>query len=69
MHEVTLSSKFQLSIPKAIRERLHLKAGQRFIFVTRGDTIALVPQRSMAELRGSLRGANTDDVRDRQDRI
>lgn len=69
MHEVTLSSKFQLSIPKAIRERLHLQAGQRFIFVTRGDTIALVPRRELAELRGSLRGANTDDVRDRQDRI
>ncbi|MBI5444537.1 MAG: AbrB/MazE/SpoVT family DNA-binding domain-containing protein [Deltaproteobacteria bacterium] len=68
MHTATLTSKFQLCIPKAIRERLGLKAGQQFVFVTSGETIRLVPRRSIEELRGLLRGADPEPVRDRGDR-
>ncbi|MDF1552649.1 MAG: AbrB/MazE/SpoVT family DNA-binding domain-containing protein [Deferrisomatales bacterium] len=67
MHSVTLTSKFQICIPKAVRERLHLKAGQQFVFVTKGDTISLVPKRDIAELRGLLRGADPRGARDRSD--
>lgn len=68
MHAATLTSKFQICIPKAVRERLRLKAGQQFVFVTKGDTISLVPKRDIRDLRGVLRGADTRDVRDRSDR-
>lgn len=68
MYAATLSSKFQVSIPKAIRERMGLTAGQRFVFIPKGDTLVLVPRRDLADLRGSLRGADTSDIRDRQDR-
>jgi AbrB family looped-hinge helix DNA binding protein len=68
MSQATLSEKFQLSIPKAIREQLNLRAGQQFIFVTKGDSIVLVPKRKAEEMRGFMRGASTDDYRDRQDR-
>ena len=68
MQTVTLTSKFQICIPKAVRERLGLKAGQQFVFVTAGETIQLVPRRNIQELRGLLRGADTADVRDRKDR-
>ena len=68
MQTATLTSKFQLCIPKAIRERLGLKAGQQFVFVTVGESIQLVPRRDIQDLRGLLRGADTGDVRDRRDR-
>ena len=68
MHTATLTSKFQICIPKAVRERLGLQAGQQFVFVTKGDTISLVPSRDIAALRGILRGASTADVRDRTER-
>ncbi len=68
MQAATLTSKFQLCIPKAIRERLGLQAGQQFLFLAEGDTIRLVPRRSPEELRGLLRGADPEGFRDRQER-
>jgi len=69
MTSVTLSSKFQLSIPKAIREEMHLKAGQKFAIIPKGDTIVLAPIRSLDEMRGILSGADTSNYRDRTDRL
>lgn len=69
MNVATLSSKFQISIPKEVRDELNLKAGQKFIFVIKGSIIYLVPQRSLLEMKGSLKGANTENIRDRRDRI
>ena len=40
MASVTLSSKFQFSIPKAVREELNLRAGQQFAVITKGDIIS-----------------------------
>lgn len=68
MISATLSSKFQIVIPKALREQLHLKAGQQFVFVAKGNVINLVPKQDMKQVRGLLKGASTESVRDRQDR-
>ena len=69
MASATLSSKFQLSIPKAIREQMRLQAGQKFAIIPKGDTIVLAPVRPLAEIRGRLKGADTSDYRDRTDRL
>ena len=69
MFTATLTSKFQLSIPKAIREKLKLEAGQQFVFVTKGETITMVPKRDLTDIRGLLKGANPGDYRDRRDRV
>jgi AbrB family looped-hinge helix DNA binding protein len=69
MTQATLSEKFQLSIPKAIRVQLNLRAGQQFIVVTKGDSIVLVPKRSAEQMRGFMRGASTANHRDREDRF
>ncbi|MGB5200103.1 MAG: AbrB/MazE/SpoVT family DNA-binding domain-containing protein [Sedimenticolaceae bacterium] len=69
MASVTLSSKFQLSIPKAIREETHLHAGQGFAVIPKGDTIVPVPIRRLDEVRGILKGADPSDYRDRSDRL
>ena len=68
MHIATISSKFQISVPKKIRDQLHIKPGQQFIFVTKGDCLELVPKRDIKEFRGLLAGANKQNIRDRDDR-
>jgi AbrB family looped-hinge helix DNA binding protein len=68
MQTATISSKFQIVVPKKIREQLHIQPGQQFIFITKGDCLELVPKRNIKDLQGILSGANTKNVRDRNDR-
>ena len=65
----TLSSKFQISIPKAVRESQRWQAGQKFAFVPKDGGYILVPVPTLAQLRGLAKGAATDGVRDRVDRF
>ncbi len=69
METATLSSKYQILIPKAVREALELKAGQRFTFVVKDNLIQLLPKQNIEDVRGILRGADTSNIRDRQDRL
>jgi AbrB family looped-hinge helix DNA binding protein len=64
----TLSAKFQLSIPKAIRTARHWQAGQVFAFIAKGEGMLLVPVPKREELAGLARGAKPKDYRDRADR-
>lgn len=59
MQTVTISPKFQVVIPKQIRERLSLSPGQRIQAIAYGDRIELIPVRPAAELRGFLEGIDT----------
>jgi len=68
MISATLSSKFQLAIPKAIRDELGLHAGQKFSIIPKGKVIELVPLLSLDEARGLLKGADPTGYRDREDR-
>jgi AbrB family looped-hinge helix DNA binding protein len=65
----TLSAKFQISIPKAIRTARHWQAGQVFAFIPRGEGMLLVPVPKREELAGLARGARPKDYRDRTDRV
>ena len=69
MYAATLTEKFQISIPQAFRDDLGLKAGQQFIFVAKGDTIVMIPRRTINEVRGMFKGANTKNIRDRKERV
>ncbi len=64
----TLSSKFQISIPKAIREQHHWMAGQEFAFIPKGTGVLVVPVPELEQLVGIAAKADTGEVRDRQDR-
>ncbi|MGM0704182.1 MAG: AbrB/MazE/SpoVT family DNA-binding domain-containing protein [Pseudomonadota bacterium] len=68
MTTATLSSKYQLAIPKEIREKLKLAAGQQFTIIPKGHVIELVPIQSPQALRGSLKGADPEGYRDHKDR-
>ncbi|MGE0668114.1 MAG: AbrB/MazE/SpoVT family DNA-binding domain-containing protein [Sphingomonadales bacterium] len=64
----TLSSKFQISIPKSVREEKRWKAGQEFVFIPKGKGVLVMPVPTLDELRGLAKGANKDNYRDREDR-
>ena len=60
INTITLSPKFQLVIPKHIRESMQLKAGTPMQVVQYGDRIEFIPVRPMQAARGMLSGMNTD---------
>ena len=65
----TLSSKFQISIPKAVREEQQWEAGQEFVFIPKGKGMLMMPAPELKQLRGIAKGAKTHNVRDRKDRV
>lgn len=68
METVTISPKYQVVIPKAIRVRLKLRAGQKVQAIAYQDRIELVPVRPARQLRGFLKGIDTTVPRER-DRV
>ncbi len=68
MQTVTVSPKYQVVIPRAIRESLHLRPGQKMQVVEYNGRIELIPERDIAELRGFLKGINTELDRE-EDRL
>jgi len=64
----TLSSKYQISIPKAVREEQHWEAGQAFVFIPKGKGVLIMPLPELAHLAGIAKGADKDNYRDREDR-
>jgi AbrB family looped-hinge helix DNA binding protein len=67
MTEVTLSSRYQFVVPKAAREALGLKVGQRMEVLVYDGRIELVPRRDLRDARGLLAGIGTDVPRARDD--
>jgi AbrB family looped-hinge helix DNA binding protein len=68
MQTVTVSPKYQVVIPKAVREALHLRPGQKMQVIEYDGRIELVPERDIKELRGFLKGINTEFERE-EDRV
>ena len=64
MNTVTLSPKFQVVIPQAVRDLLKLKAGQKLQVFALGERIELVPMKPKKEMRGFLKGMNTNFERE-----
>ena len=68
MQTVTVSPKYQVVIPKAVREALHLRPGQKMQVVEYDGRIELILERDIRELRGFLKGINTGFERE-EDRV
>ena len=64
----TLSAKFQITVPKAIREARHWEAGQTFAFIPKANGVLLVPVPTPEDLKGLAIGASAKDWRDLRDR-
>ncbi|MCJ7453314.1 MAG: AbrB/MazE/SpoVT family DNA-binding domain-containing protein [Steroidobacteraceae bacterium] len=61
---VTVSPKFQVVIPLAIREALGIRAGQKIQAIQYHDRIELIPVRPMRRARGMLKGIETSVPRE-----
>jgi len=59
MTVVTISSRFQVVIPKDVRERLSLKPGQQVDAIPFRGRVALIPVEPVEAMRGALRGIDT----------
>lgn len=64
MQAVTVSPKFQVVIPLAVREAMGLQPGVKLQVVHYENRIELIPVRTSKSLRGSLKGINTDVPRE-----
>jgi AbrB family looped-hinge helix DNA binding protein len=69
MATTTISPKFQIVIPKEVREKLHLAPGQRLQAVEKGGVITLVPEVPLKSLKGTLKGMSATDLREKKDRV
>jgi AbrB family looped-hinge helix DNA binding protein len=68
MDTVTISPKYQVVIPKDIREKLKLSPGQKVQAIAYENRIELIPQLPMKKMRGFLAGIDTDVPRE-DDRV
>jgi AbrB family looped-hinge helix DNA binding protein len=68
MEVVTISPKYQVVIPKRIRENLRLKPGQKVQAIEYDGRIELIPVRPAREMRGFLKGIDTTIERE-EDRV
>ena len=59
METVTLSPKYQIVIPRSIRNALKLKPGEKIQAIRYGQRVELIPARSIKQARGSLKGIDT----------
>lgn len=69
MAMTTISSKFQIVIPKEVRKKLHLAPKQRFQVIEKGGIITLVPEVHLKSLKGIAKGISKQDVREKKDRM
>lgn len=68
MHSVKVSPKFQVVIPRAVRDNLKLRPGQRMQVIEYSGRVEFIPERDIADLRGFVKGINTDFSRE-EDRV
>jgi AbrB family looped-hinge helix DNA binding protein len=68
MSTTTISPKYQVVIPKDVREKLDLKRGQKMTVVTKGGVIYFVPEKPLETFRGFLKGMDTKDIREDEER-
>ena len=68
MSTVTVSPKFQVVIPRDVREALEIKPGQKLAMFNINGAIHLVPVRPMNQMRGFLKGMSIQGLREKRDR-
>lgn len=69
MLKVTISPKFQIVIPKPIREKLKLKPKQSVSILEKDGLIYIIPSKNIKNLRGYLKGMEITNLREHEDRI
>ncbi len=68
MAPVTVSPKFQIVIPREIRDRLGLRPGQQITLFERDGIITAIPDLPFEKFRGILKGVSRTQLREKQER-
>ena len=63
----TISTKYQIVIPREVREQFNLKPGQKVMFIPYKNTIRLVIVPPIKDALGIFKGINTDNIREEVD--
>ena len=69
MAKTTVSSKYQIVIPKDVRMRTEVRPGQVYQVIAKGGVISLVPEKPISAMRGFVRGIKTTGFREKKDRF
>ena len=69
MPTIKISSKFQIVIPREVRQKLRLLSGQRLQVLEKGGVISLVPEAALKSLKGAAKGVTSADLREKKDRV
>jgi len=69
MDTLTISAKYQMVIPQAIREKWGIKPGQKVRLIVYGNVLEVVPVRNIKEARGFLKGMSSTIEREEEDRV
>jgi len=67
MEAVTISSKYQVVIPKEVRKQFNLKPGQKIMFIPYNGTLRVIMIPPIKKARGMLKGINTENIREEAD--
>lgn len=68
MTQVTVSSKYQVVIPKEVRRQVPLRTGQKLVVIVKEGVIALLPDRPIASFKGFLKGMKVGIGREKRER-
>lgn len=68
MNEVTVSSKYQIVIPRELRSEMGIHKGQKLRVVRCGNRLEVIPARTIAEMEGAFPGLSSEGLRDEDDR-
>jgi AbrB family looped-hinge helix DNA binding protein len=66
---VTVSPKFQIVIPREIRDRLGLRPGQKITLLERDGIITAIPDQPLKKFRGILKGMSSSGLREKRERL
>ena len=69
MTRVMVSPKFQIVIPREIRERLRLRPGQQIMLLERDGIITAISDQPLEKMRGILKGMSRTGLREKRERI
>jgi AbrB family looped-hinge helix DNA binding protein len=67
MEAVTISSKYQVVIPKEVRKQFNLKPGQKILFIPYNRTLRVIMIPPIKKARGMLKDINTENIREEAD--
>ena len=69
MATVTVSPKYQVVIPNEVRSRLKLKPGQKVVVLEKDGIVHIVPVKNIKEMKGFVKGVDTENLRDEHDHL